>query len=263
KVTEIKCDDDPLSFNGYGSFKIAFKTPGVYYCLGECNDDKSKCSGYMSGANLGSQDDIGTPFAGKIKGIRIVNVNDAENPENDYNYGVIFHQVTGLENGGQCSVPIALDEGKTEGCKPVNIDASAADIFEINTDVGASGDGVTFYSEPYGWDAGARASSYGLADKDIIDIIVAGTNAVPMSNFDHTSVDRPLRYKDICPSFANCPGSVKIKGSYLVGLYSSINADGSGGYCQTFTKDIPNLNVQQIIASSSAHINSAYIIPTK
>ncbi|MCX6718293.1 MAG: hypothetical protein NTY81_01670 [Candidatus Staskawiczbacteria bacterium] len=362
KVTEIKCDDDPLSFNGYGSFKIAFKTPGVYYCL------TADCSGYSSGANLGSQDNIGAPFAGKIKAVKIVNEIDPNDSANDVYYGVIFHQVAGLENGSQCSVPIT-----NEGCNVVNIDASAADIFEINTDVGASGDGVTFYSTSHGWDSGQDAGFANIPDSQIQSTpLKKDTTSIC---FNYKGVTRPAIYKykctnskcgghnygcisstdcsagetcdsetacwggsckghncpngetcyaeigqckgssecgsactigetcdikgacvgadgkklcanNACETFQDCPGSIRIKGTYLVGLYSKyyceddldcymgetcdpivnscIRADGNPVlYCQTFTQDVFNIGAQPILSSGGDELDSYYIIPIK
>ncbi|MGD0576465.1 MAG: hypothetical protein ABSA74_00105 [Candidatus Staskawiczbacteria bacterium] len=69
-----------------------------------------------------------------------------------------------------------------------------------------------------------------------------------------------------CETFEDCPGSVEIKGSYLVGIYSEdlLEEGGSGSvYCQTFRQTVPNLNVQEIIAQGSAETGQVYIIPTQ
>ncbi len=67
------------SISGIGSFKMAFRTPGVYYFLGE------NCSGYMSQAQVGSGK-LPEEFKNKVKSIKIVN-----DISNNTRYGVIFH----------------------------------------------------------------------------------------------------------------------------------------------------------------------------
>jgi len=258
--------------------------PGVYYYLNsDCSDENNSSGDNPSGGNnsggdnpsaviasphTSSQDEIESPFKGNIKGVKIIN--DAENK---LYYGVIFHKITGLENGGACSLPIT-----DEGCQPVNIRASAADIFTLNENPGASGDGVTFYSEPYGWNTGARAGFFSVPD-DVIILPYFPGNSYRMC-FDYTNIDRPDSYKYMCTNsncgyenrnincsntacetFQDCPGSIKIRGDYLVGLYSKdlLLQD----YCQTFTQDVPNLNAQPMIASGAVILDKVYIIPTK
>lgn len=233
---EVSCSSSGGTSGTGSSFKIAFETPGVYFCLG------SGCSTYRSAANTSSQNNISAPFNGNIRGVKIVN-----SPTN--NYGVIFHKVTGLANGGQCSAPIITGGLST----PTLTNASSADIFVLNGKLGASGDGVAFYSEPYGWDTGANAGFLNIPDSDIIPLPFPASTI----DFGYTNVDRPDGYQTECATFQDCPGSIKIKGSYLVGLYSSAS------YCQTFTQDVPNLNAQPIIASGGGNLGNVYIIPTK
>jgi len=294
---------EPIS--GLGSFRMAFETPGVYYCLGGCSN--SACSGYMSSANTTSQDKIADAFREKIKGVLIVNNKNTR-------YGVIFHETIGLTNGGFCSYPI-LNTGNTSRCEPVNVSASAANIFVLNLNEGnntSSGDGVDFYSEPYGWDTGASAGFYNIQNYEISNNNYLNSRADEMC-FNYKNVDQPDSYKykcyheeeskcevqdnmcdpengdadclpgetcsiytyscvgendevfcsdTACETFQDCPGSIKIKGSYMVDLYSQIGNDGPV-YCQTFTKDVPNLKTQSIIAPGTLYLSGVYIIPTK
>ncbi|MCX6722463.1 MAG: hypothetical protein NT094_00140 [Candidatus Staskawiczbacteria bacterium] len=214
------------------SFKMAFKTPGVYFCL------SSGCNIYRSTANASSQNNIATPFAGNIGQVEIVNGGTGEK------YGIILHQSPGIGNGGKCNIPIT-----TEGVQAVSNSAYtfAADIFKINQTPINSGDGLTFYSEPYGWDAGADA---GFVDwtKDQItspcvasgDVGTSGCTTGQDLTFKWTDVNRPEAYRTDCSDFKKCPGSIAIRGSYLVGLYSA------DSYCQTFTKDVPDLNTEPV-----------------
>jgi hypothetical protein len=66
-----------------------------------------------------------------------------------------------------------------------------------------------------------------------------------------------------CETFQDCPGSIKIKGSYLVALYSDNENSSRPSYCQTFNSDVENLNTEPVIASYEAKLGNVYIIPTK
>ena len=296
QVKKITCGQtEPLP---QGSLRMAFETPGVYYCLGGCSGEM--CSGYMSNANTNNQDNLGETFSQKVKGVRFVNTPGAD-------YGIIFHKVGGLKNGGECNYPITGN-----GCYSVDsagnqiIEASAANICVFNKTPATSGNGVDFYSEPYGWDAGANAGYYKVTT-EMIDPIF-GPRADFMC-FDYKNVNVPDAYKNkctpngncggedlgcnndfdcnvnqgetcdtihhqcigensdvlcsnnACETFQDCPGSIKVKGNYLVAVYSK-DTDNTT-YCQTFTKDVVNLNTEPILASGGKQLEGAYIIPTK
>jgi len=211
---------------------------GVYYF------SQAGCAGNSSAPNISSQSAIDPAFKGNIKSVKIVD--DATS-----SYGVIFHADEGLFSGGICSLPITK-----AGCQPVNISAAAADIFQISN--GIAGDGVVFYSEPYGWDTGSNAGSATIKAEDILPPDGFKKDAgddVFKYNWDF--INQPEDYKTLCKTFKDCPfGSIRIKGTYLVGLYSS------GTYCQTFSVDVPNLLVQSIVASGTG-LGDVYIIPTQ
>ena len=226
--------------------------PGVYFYL------DAACKGNYYGPTILPMDNIEDPFGGKINCVKIIN-----DPENDINYGVIFHKETGLSNGGDCTVPIinAADDDVSK-LFPVTDSAltNAADVFRVNPTPGASGSGITFYSETYGWNVGASGGFYIRTD---------GTITFPFSSINDLSTMEfkwkqavTEDYKNVCATFQDCPGSIKIKGSYLVGLYSQSSANNKL-YCQTFTKDVPNLNTEAIIASGGSQIETVYIIPTQ
>jgi hypothetical protein len=220
----------------------------------------------MSGANTSSQNNIADPFNGNIKGIRIV-----DDPANDIFYGAIFHKQTGIDNGGECTFPIINTKGDSE-CQAVDLPASAADIFIFDKNSIDSGDGVSFYSEPYGWNTGAKAGSLKVEDANINPTYIENADSM---NFDYTNVDRPASYKfkcqnnndsnqcseNACETFQDCPGSIKIWGSYLVGLYSEFDNNSSNPYCETFTQDVANLNVTSYLNNNYTNLGSVYIIP--
>lgn len=138
--------------NGFGSFTMTFETPGVYFCYSTAGCSGDMCQGYMSHAYVGDQDQIGAPFAGHITGVRFVG-----------NYGVIFHEAKGLKNSGKCGLPITTSSNNYN-CMPVPNSSltNAANIFKINSDPLSSGDGVYFYSEPFGQVSDYTAGFYPL-----------------------------------------------------------------------------------------------------
>jgi len=249
--------------------------PGVYYYL------SPDCTGDSSAVNTYSGDYIDNKFAGKIQSVKIVNYIDPEFPENDIYYGVIFHKETGLINGGECNPPMLSPVNVQSQCLSLkDLDpaaTNAADIFSFDTNFSTSpGNGVTFYSAPHGWYVGAKAGYCNIADSSIIiptpllnpnfaiPNIYSAIN--PESNdmrFDYTGVVRPPEYQKQCITFLSysCSGSIRIKGSYLVALYSSTNTSNGVGYCQTFTKDVEDLNEQPFLASGAKMIDGIYIIP--
>jgi hypothetical protein len=249
---EVQCGNT-VSISDKKSFKISFETPGIYYCLKQCKSDddctggcgdNNMCAGYMSNVHTSSEDSIDSTFAGNITGVKIVN-----DGSNSVYYGAVFHNTHGLENSGKCNTPIGSITQSGE-CIPVGNSSNtvADDIFQINLNPISSGDGATFYSVPYGWTAGARAGFIEITGQQLADEIIANENTmpIPLDDFHYTNVDRIPSYQNrLCKTFTSCPGSIKIKGNYLVIPYSNLNPDGSGE-CQTFSKDVHN-----------------YIIPTK
>lgn len=226
------------SLGGVGSFKIARETPGVYYFLG------AGCAGYGSVANTTDQNYIGNAFAGKVRSVKIIN------GSNLY-YGAIFHEVQGLTNGGTCTAPI-INSGEGNKCENITISASAANIFRLNKDWASPGDGVVFYSEPFGPDRGSMAGFYEIFDEDISLNFQEDPDNM---DFDYTGIRQPDAYQDRYVTFQDKPGSIDIRGGYIVGLYSNNN------YCQTFTENVPNLNSQPVTRPGSPTLTDIRIVP--
>ena len=254
-VRKICGETESISFK---SFKWELEYPGVYYCLGGC--DGNMCSNYMSGVVTESQENIKAPFAKSIGAIRIIS-----DPPNNLFYGAIIHESSSLRNGGGCS-PVLSPTNDLCIDTTAYKNSSAADIFKFNKD-SSSGNGVSFYSEAHGWDTGQNAGHYDLTDSVITTgpTSVLGLYDIEEPNmamiFDYTNVNVTSEYKDTCITFGNCAGSIRIKGSYLVGLYST---DTNGSlYCQTFIKDVPNLDATSYIAPGVTFLDSVYIVPLK
>jgi hypothetical protein len=246
-VVRKNCGEvEPLA--NIGSFKTSFESPGVYYCLGGCNGDM--CSGYISGANMtGGQ--LSEPFKNKIKAVMMVN-----DIANNVRYGTILHQGNDPERGGMCSGPtIDLNNiDKTRTCLDVTFPVSSASLFVWNGKTPeTSGDGIEFYSEPFGWNSGAKAGKSFL-DKNIIRNFWWSESQRLI--FDYTNVDRPQEYTQSYINFQQHPGSIRIKGNYFVIIYSQ------NFYCQVFKKDVPNLNEMEFVAVQNK-IDYIDVIPTK
>jgi len=273
-----------VSLSSAGSFKTAYETPGIYFCMDGCSGDM--CQGYMSGANLSLQDEISSPFKGNLKGVRIVN--DIVNPDEYYidpseYYGVIFHKELGAANGGECTAPIVST--KNISCQTVSVPAFSADIFQWNkNDPDSSGDGITFYSEPYGWNADVQSGQADITkeeikkasnnifaeDADVIDFdfsYVESEEAL-FCDGNHPSCSAKDTSEECCPctNLQECPGSILVKGDYIVGLYSYI-LDEKGNktsrlYCQTFNDDVETLDAYKYVQPGS-DVEYINIIPVK
>ncbi|MEK7658338.1 MAG: pilin [Patescibacteria group bacterium] len=256
-VNRIECNN--FSNIDSLSFKMAFETPGIYYYL----DDA--CAGFSSGAVTSNQDQIDEVFRGKIKSIRFVH-----NAAIGLYYGVIFHKEIGVANGGQCTYPILpMNNMSTNYCLnkdiyniPIgNLPASSVEVFKWDTNPASYRDGIDFYSEAFGWSQAAQIRGegyYNLPSNEIGRGLSKYTKDIVFKYTPDTTQD----YKNAFKNFEDKQGSINIKDHYLVGLYSQ-DALFGGVYCQTFTKDAPNLNLESIIATGSINIGTVQIVPIK
>jgi hypothetical protein len=268
-----------VNIGSAGSYKWAYEVPGVYYCLNGCSGDM--CSGYMSEVRTTSQEQIEEPFKNNIKGVRVVNDTNAS-----IYYGAIMHKEIGLANGGACTQPIYFENNG--GCRGINIPAFSADIYAWNkADPVISGDGVTLYSETYGWNADVESGGYEIYPNEINKFFTGNSEDFEFDWTDVESTDAALcnEYPDLscweenpsnddasyimagaccpCMSFKDCSGSMRIKGDYLVALYSDAeDKDGNKFlYCQTFAEDVENLDAYDYVQPGS-WIKYINIIPT-
>ena len=278
-VKEISCGEN-TNIGGTGSFQMAFKTSGIYYFLGD------NCSGFMSGANSSDQNII-EPFradikpdakipTGNIKSIRVVN-----EPVNNTFFGIIFHEQNEVEKSGPCDIPRLSN--KDEECIQIydsstdrNMQTNSASIFKWSINPAYSGTGVDFYSHPYGWTAGSGAGYYNIL-KEQLGQGVFVKNAGEMV-FNYIGIKGALsencqgkpscslagKGQECCPckTFQNCFGSMRVRGNYLIAVYSYAPNSSSGFYCQTFNKDVTNFKVTEIIARQN-NVNYVNIIPLK
>lgn len=271
-TVEMKCDDAPQLFTNSDSFKIAFRTPGVYYYATE------NCSGYRSNVNINSGQ-LPDEFKGKAKSIQFVN-----NPDNNIIYGAILHEKEDYTTGGKCQAPIISPWNpmyKTL-CQKINISAKSASIFNVNPKGETSGDGVEFYSGAYGWDTGTTTGTFPYMGnfkitKDYFDLTKQGS---PFTYFKATNMK--FRYTppppadvlsqiDTFDKTSKEGGSLRIQGNYVVALYESIPAPASpgqgatpaDGYCQVFTNSIVDLNGTQYLSGDNKPVGTAYMIATK
>jgi hypothetical protein len=274
RVVRKRCGEiEPIA--SWGSFRMAFEVPGVYYFLG------SGCNGFGSDVKLTSQTKLDDAFVGKIKSVRIVN-----NPANHDYYGVIFHKTPGENSAGDCTNPIAV--GGISGCENLSsfsvspdFSAYAADIFNWNKDnATSSGDGVAFYSEPDGWNADKQAGEYNVPSTTLKNFFAKEADKIV---FDWTGVDSDIAMlcygyypscsdeaaissEDCCPceSFQDCPGSLRLKGNYLAAFYTYYYDDKKAKhlYCQTFKKNAADLTLEKFLPPGNTPLGLVNIIPT-
>ena len=239
------------SIGGAGSFKMAFKTPGIYYFLQE------NCQGYMSGPNTTTQNNITEPFTGKIKSVRIVNDFDG----GKY-YGAIFHSSPDAEKASDCTNPMLATDDEIiydESCSNLSefsffgFTPYSVEIFNWNLGPAvSSGDGVWFYGNVNGWDSGNKSGAKQIIPNLIGSYFMQSSNSTGL-RFDYTEIGTSLGklcydakdepacrqagadVNNCCPcafpsdwSFASkeiseevgCGGSIKFGGTYLVTLYT-------------------------------------------
>ncbi len=240
-VRRVDCGQQ-AGTTGYGSFKMAFETPGVYYFLG------NNCDGYMSGPVLSNEAQIGDPFKGNIKSIKIVN--DAY-----HKLGFVIHGDINFR--GACDTPYIVTNADNNNCLKIRVPAFSINVFNWNSDIKSSGSGVVFYSEPFGKEArtpGSQAGFYSLGFEEIGRCMERGSssfcggqpNVIDFGpSYDRINVSPQYRIK--CPNFGSCPGSIKILGNYTVILYTGYPEDNTPVYCQVFTEDAPNLNAEEFM----------------
>ena len=288
KVIRLKCEDPPFDISGFGSFQMAFETPGVYFCMSQCpGGGNIVCDGYMSWPLISNINLTQEPFnytAGDLNNISsVIKSAIIVNSANSH-YGIIFHGTGDLKNGGECTAPI--DEN---GCNNVNIPFSvnAADIFNINNNAVSSGRGVEFYEGENGWDTGKQFGVFNAtpqrigsafwekADKLLYDYANVDSleAAICMSEDPQYPACSSEEAEDYdwccnCSSFKDCPGSIHILGKYLVALYSKIPLDNKSDtdnfkwYCRTFYKDVPTLKAEQY-ANPGQEVFTVGIAPIK
>jgi len=244
-VVRKKCGQTE-SLSGAGSFKTSTEAPGIYYCLEGCSGDM--CSGYMSEANAISSV-VGSTFKNKIKSIRIVN-----DLSEDLHYGVIFHSKDDPTAAGNCTQPLfSKDASKEIECfNDVAVSASTTVFYWNDKKYLTSGQGIDFYSEPFGWGKGSRAAKYSLDAKTIGENWSGNSGSLTLN---YTGIERPSRYKQLYQTFQQRSGSVKVKGNYVLVLWA-------GSSCQVFFQDVVNLKSTELTATGGS-IQNIYIIPAK
>ena len=294
KLFRMECGGS-ADINGVGSFKWSYEKPGVYLCTGGC--DGNMCFGHMTEAITSSQDQLDSPFKGNVTGVRIVN----DTSSGTY-YQAVLHKEIGLENGGECSMPIVSTENIS--CTETWTYAFSADINPVNiTAPYTSGNGVSFYNETYGWNPDKASGEINIT-KEQINVGYGGS--APNMYFDFSKVKSTVAflcnegyppcsdaYKNTntysneellyyfvegnccpCPTLQDCPGSIRIKGDYFVGLYSypkdengDRKKDERGNpiiYCQIFAgkKDVENLSKYNYVLPG-VDLANVFIVPIK
>ena len=246
-VERLTCGKD-TNIRNIGSFKWAFETPGVYYFT------KTNCEGFMSGANLSNTQEIGEPFKGNIKSIKIIN-----DTAYDINYGVILHKEINFR--GDCSLPL-MESGCENGCCNITLPTSSINIFTPNQDKPeTSGNGVVFYSKPFGYKTGANSGYFVLSPTTIGTFWRSNPTAIDFTD-SYNLVDVPEGERTLCRNFKNCSGSIKVQGNYLVIPYAQ-QPESYNLYCQVFDKDVPNLKEEEVTAVQGRILDSIIVIPIK
>lgn len=254
-VERVTCEKS-IVISGASSFKMAFETPGVYYFL------KPGCAGFMSQTNLSNTQEIEEPFKSGMKSVKIIN-----DIQSNIDYGVILHKEINFR--GDCEYPFEAYQ-KESDCFDIASPMSSANIFIFNKDTWkTSGNGVVFYSKPFGYKTGANAGYYfvkpfnklGETGEEIGEFWEGKPTRLDFSD-SYNYVDVPEGERELCENFENCPGSIKVQGNYLVVLYAQ-QLQSENLYCQVFDKDVPNLKEEEVTAVQGRKLNLINIIPIK
>ena len=236
------------------SFKMSFETPGVYYFTG------AGCTGFRSQANLSNTQEIEEPFKSEARSVLIIN-----DIRNNINYGVVLHKEINFR--GDCGWP--LDSYQQERrCYNFSSPASA-NIFTLNNNspeaAKTSGNGVVFYSKPFGYKTGTNAGYLELSP-ETISTFWRGSPSIIDFRSSYRFVNVPEWEKTLCTYFAenikHCGGSIKVQGNYLAVLYAR-QLQSQNLYCQVFDKDVPNLKEEEVTAVQGRKLETIYVIPTK
>jgi len=258
---EIDCNNNKFPIPSAGSLKMSYKTPGIYIY------NTSACQGYRSNP-IAISGEIPEEFkkreTGDFRCVEIIN-----DPANNTYFGTIIHERLDYVGGGNCQKPIVSPTPSQQNPNPasnlkqeISIEkASSITIFRINTNPATSGDGIDFYSGSYGWDTkGSDSGHYELPMTTISQtkFVFIPPNQMTF-NYNGTSVG--IEEQNNNKTFADKQGSMRIKGSYLVSLYSSgLMQDG---YCQVFTKNVVDFKGTEYIGRGQTSIGMVYAIATK
>lgn len=204
--------------------------PGVYFYSTE------DCTGYSYLA-ISAIEKLNTNW----KSVKAI-----DDQENEIFFGVILHKTADLSKKGWCSDFIDGDSG----CQKIEELNGAADIVKINTNTEQSGSGLSFYSAPFGLSGGARGGEHKLEPSEVTFPFYKTTASTMRFDWSLSGASKPEQ--DYCNgddkkgNFEKCPGSIEIRGDYLVAIYSPPGKEGGKKNCQTFAEDVTNLNAEPI-----------------
>lgn len=273
-VVSVGCGKN-TSITG-ASFKIEFERPGVFLFF------NSGCKGYMSEA-FTADTPIPEMYRGKIKSIKISN--QIRYPDPDYtDYMIIFRDQKNINGASNCTPPLYLGtQGKSSDCIDVNesytnsayirnLNDNSAVVHNANSPSKYINQGLVFFSKPWGGSPGAISGfqnalidgfyiknlwmSYKPSDIRFKYCTGVGTNDCESQN-----------YQNICKTFADCPGSMQVKGKYLV-ILSTDPSYGVGwnptniSVCQGFESNINSLKETEFLGKKNT-IGSIFAIPLK
>lgn len=224
------------------SFKLALETTGVYYYT------HSNCSGFGSQVYTSGTFTLPPPFYKNTRSVKIVN---------DERNGIYYNTVLRQKEGSGLCQPMLYEAG----CYDLgNISPSFIDVFQKNRSAISSGDGVIFYSKPWGWNTGVQGGKFVLTKENINPDYTIDNPEIMI--FDYTGANISDNYKQVCYKFSDCPGSVKIQGSYTVILITSGTPSENVRECQVFNQNVVNLNKTEAVASGKK-VLSVEVVQTK
>ncbi|MCG2699474.1 pilin [Candidatus Parcubacteria bacterium] len=226
---EVLGCNDRKEFRDAASFIVNFEESGTFLYT------DTGCNKMPSLPITLSQKQIDEAYIKKAKAFKFIPVRGLVGDDKT-SYSAIFH--SDMDFRGKCS-PLSKEIKQQEICHRIDIkDVSSITVFILNFVWETSGDGVTFYSQPFGWQVGKKAGYKNIKPTDILTMNEFDPKKLV---FSYEDISLPAEEKALCKTFFDCPYSIRIKGKYLVVLYTD---DGS---CETFFQDVPNLSISWVL----------------
>jgi hypothetical protein len=258
----------------YLSYQTTPVTDGVYFYL------EKGCQGYVSDP-ITSDQALPAPFSGKALSVGFVG-----------DYGAVLHNEINPNKGGLCSGIIV------KNCTNITIPISSASIFKINYTPLTSGTGINFYSEPFN-KGGCETIAWSASNFQCKPTTVGAKYPVftitpEQMVFGYDGSGMEQTYINTYSNFKERQGSIEFGSGYRVVLYSSNSDDevstcpcldnpnkqclnpsklpceggqtsNSAGsyYCQVFSKDVPNLNIEDFLAHGMGKLSNVIIVATQ
>lgn len=253
-VREVQCGTTQ-GVADTGSFYYKFEEPGVYlFSQSDCAADSWRWGPLLPpGPSSTAAIRGGAPEVFKSAWI----INDSEN---GIYYGLVAHSQENYR--GKCILS-ALDNMTSGAKRCINLyylpNTSSVTIYKYEIGRRPPDNGVTFYS-----DAFTKKGYTQISDAAIGNFYRTPADSIKF-NYAGTGVSESEQ--KLCPNFQKCPGSIYIKGNYLVVLTAKDSKSTDNlPFCRALFKNDPilgNIKADEIVATEGRILSIVRIVPIK